>query len=127
MMTFAELVTSRRAWIDEVLKPWCRAAARRDLLLAEQEWPNLAGKVAVEMTLWSWAWSRFPGLGVEDGRAGVDETWPVRVTTHDGQTREGYPDSRASIRGTLVLITSEGQTLQPISIDDIAGIEQLRD
>ena len=60
MQTFADLVASRRAWIDDVLKPWCAQAPVLQLKLAELEWLDIAGKVDPESTLWAWAWSRFP-------------------------------------------------------------------
>ncbi|MCA9080733.1 MAG: hypothetical protein KDA58_09255, partial [Planctomycetaceae bacterium] len=60
MPTFDELVASRRAWNETVLKPWCQSASRKELRLAAQEWLDIAGRAAPEFTLWPWAWSRFP-------------------------------------------------------------------
>src|SRR5687767_6788549 len=78
MKTFAELAASRREWIDAVLRPWCVQASRRDLVLAEMDWGDIAGRVDAEATLWTWAWGRFPEL-VHEGLSGVSETREVRV------------------------------------------------
>mgnify|MGYP000942299374 CR=1 FL=1 len=82
MSSFSELVASRKAWLADVLQPWCRAALRKDLLLAEQEWIDIAGKVDAEKTLWRWAWSRFPELVHES--LGIEETTEVVVTLKTG-------------------------------------------
>lgn len=121
MTTFDELTASRRAWIHDVLMPWCRTARRADLLKAEQEWNDIAGRVAPERTLWLWAWSRFPCLFTE-GLGGLEESWPVRVTLRDGRTFEGYPDNRNSARGELQVLTKEGE--ERVIIDDIASAER---
>lgn len=129
MNTFAELVTSRRAWLADVLEPWCRAASRKDLRLAELEWGDIAGKVDPEKTLWFWAWSRFPAL-VHQELAGIDETGEVTVTLQDGSQFTGYPDARNSGQGQLVLVgrdkTNPRRSAEhgPISIDDIATISR---
>jgi len=123
MPTFDELVASRRQWIDDVLKPWCLRASRKELLLAEQEWPNLAGKVAPEMTLWLWAWSRFPVLTVA-GMTTINETMPVTLTTKEGIQLTGIPDARESKAGELILVTHEGESLDAIPIDEIESIER---
>jgi len=122
MPSFSDLVQSRRQWIDTVLAPWCRQACRRDLLLAEHEWQDLAGRPAPEMTLWLWAWNRFPAL-CDPGLATLNETLPVTVTCRNGQTRTGYPDARRSLAGQLVLLEPGGQLSEPISIDDILSID----
>ncbi len=128
-LTFSELVASRQAWIAEVLKPWCVAAPWKELFQAEQDWPDIAGQVDAQATLWSWAWSRFPAL-VHEGLAGIDETHLVRVTTRDGRVLEGYPDNRESRQGRLTLLTtvSDGsgrhELSEPISIDNIAAVER---
>lgn len=130
MADFEELVASRRAWIRDVLEPWCRQANRKELLKAEKEWGDIAGRVDANATLWTWAWSRFPAL-VHEGIAGVDETKPVRVVLQDGQQIEGYPDARESLRGQLTLLvvspTTPGQSsnVGPISIDDIADVDSV--
>jgi hypothetical protein len=120
--TFADLIASRREWIDAVLKPWCRQASRADLLQAEQEWVNLAGRVDPERTLWAWAWSRFPGL-VSDGLHGLDESQRFEIRLNDGSQQTGYPDARRSRQGLLVLI-ADGELREhgPVSIDDIQSI-----
>lgn len=120
MSNFSELVRSRRGWIDEVLTPWCRAAARDDLLQAAEEWLDIAGKVDVESTLWTWAWSRFPPL-VYEGLPGINETHPVLVTLADGRIVSGFPDSRAGEPGELVLVEAgeAATTHGPFSIDEI--------
>ena len=127
---FSELVASRQAWIVEVLKPWCIAAPWKELFQAEQDWPDIAGQVDAQGTLWMWAWSRFPVL-VTEGLPGIDETHLVRVTTRDGRVLDGYPDNRESRQGRLSLLsqTADGsgrhELSEPISIDDIAGVERL--
>ena len=125
MSSFAELVTSRKAWISGVLQPWCRAAARKDLLLAEQEWADIAGKVDPESTLWRWAWSRFPGLVHES--LGIDESAEIEVNLKTGERIRGFPDSRKSQNGKLVLLTATGagdrfRDAGPFLLDDIASV-----
>ena len=128
MADFEELVASRRAWISDVLEPWCRQASRKELLQAEKEWGDIAGRVDANATLWTWAWSRFPAL-VHEGIAGVDETKPVRVTLHDGEVVEGYPDARASERGQLTLLVvspdqpGQSTNVGPFAIDNIVSVE----
>ncbi len=123
MSTFEELVASRKDWIEQMLIPWCRTATRKDLLKAEREWGDIAGKVTPEATLWTWAWGRFPGL-VTEGLPGLDETWRVIVTTVDGQESTGFPEARRSTRGELVLIDDDGQASRPISIDRIQAVRR---
>lgn len=127
MSQFDQLVESRRKWIDEVLEPWCRRAPRADLRRAELEWTDIAGRVDPQATLWTWAWSRFPDL-VSEGISGVDETWSVTVTLRDGRTFSGYPDSRQSEHGQLVIVGTDqsGQraTLGPFSIDEISRVQR---
>ena len=124
---FSDLVVSRREWIESALKPWCRTAPRRELLTAEQEWVDIAGRADPKKTLWPWAWSRFPVLYVDD-LGGLEETYRVTVTLRDGSQHTGYPDARRSVRGELMLIgDSPGEGLSdlgPWSIDDVAGIER---
>lgn len=128
--TFAELAASRREWIANVLHPWCLQASHRELKLAALEWLDIAGKVDADATLWTWAWSRFPAL-VHEGLAGVNETLEVRVTWTDGTVVEGFPDSRASTNGQLVLLARTGEgtgsyaATEPRSIDEIAAVERL--
>ena len=123
MTTFSDLVASRRAWLADVLIPWCRVATRADLSRAEQEWTEIAGKIAPERSLWLWAWSRFPALYVE-GLGGLEESWPVKLVRRDGEIVEGFPDNRASSRDQLVIQTATGPT-DPITIDDIITVERL--
>jgi len=124
---FDELVVSRQDWIEKVLKPWCRSAARRDLLAAEQEWVDVAGRADPGKTLWPWAWSRFPVLYVDD-LGGLEETYRVTVTLRDGSQHAGYPDARRTRQGELVLVgdASGGglSDLGPWSIDDVASVER---
>jgi len=126
MTTFDELVTSRKRWIDEVLKPWCLSANRKDLMRAAMDWGDIAGRVDEEATLWTWAWSRFPEL-VHEGLSGVNETLPVKVTLKSGESLTGFPDARESKNGQLVLVASEAETKSygPFLIDDIADVERL--
>lgn len=127
MTTFAELVASRKAWLADVLEPWCRAAAVRDLKLAELEWGDIAGRADPEKTLWFWAWSRFPAI-VHDELAAIDETRLLVVTLRDGRRFEGYPDARQSRQGQLVLLGRDGanprRTLEhgPFSLDEIEAV-----
>ena len=126
-LTFDELVRSRREWIDTILKPWCRNASRKELILAEQEWPHLAGKVDSEATLWTWAWSRFDSL-VCEGLKGVNETQEVSVRLKTGEIIQGYPEGRLSLRGELFLVDGaltepfDATELGPFSIDEIAAV-----
>ncbi len=128
MSTFEELVASRKAWLSEVLQPWCRSAPLASLRQAELEWNDIAGKVAPEQTLWPWAWSRFPDLVHES--LGIEETAEVEVTLYDGRTARGFPDSRASQQGRLVLWGTDGSgeephELGPFSIEQIAAVKRL--
>ncbi len=128
MSTFDGLVASRKAWISEVLQPWCQAASLTALLQAEQEWIDIAGKVAPEKTLWAWAWARFPDLVHET--LGIEETAEVEVTLRDGRMVRGFPDARSSIQGKLVLwgTMTAGDTpraVGPFSIEDITSVTRL--
>ena len=125
MTTFDDLVTSRRNWLDNTLQPWCAQATRADLLKAEADWADIAGKVDPTATLWTWAWSRFPAL-VHEGISGINETRPVQVTLQNGQQHTGYPDARTAPPGKLLLVdsTPAGNGEQgPFSIDDITSVE----
>lgn len=127
--SFEELAASRRAWIDAVLHPWCLQADLKQLRRVEPEWLDIAGRVDVNATLWTWAWERFPVL-THPEMAGVNETHPVRVTLKDGSAVSGFPDSRLSVRGVLVLIDQDpatGRSIQhpPVPIDSIAAVELL--
>lgn len=119
---FAELVSSRKAWIHGPLKAWCQLARRKDLLLAEQEWFDIAGKADAAKTLWAWAWSRFPNLVHAD--LGLDETAEVVVTLRDGSAHRGYPDARQSSAGRLKLLGTAGES-PLLSIDDIAAVNRV--
>ncbi|WP_437187282.1 hypothetical protein SH668x_000672 [Planctomicrobium sp. SH668] len=122
LLRFSDLVASRRDWIETVLIPWCHQAIRQDLLQAETEWTDLAGRPAPEMTLWLWAWGRFPVL-VETGLTTISETRSVRVLRRDGRVVTGYPDARKSIAGELFVVQAGGEISSPISIDDIQSID----
>jgi len=131
MITFEELAAARRDWIDTVLRPWCRTAARRELLKADQEWNDIAGRVDSEATLWTWAWSRFPDL-VHDGLSGVNETLPVEVTLADGKRISGYPDGQRSKQGRLYLVPDSDSANHPElegpwSIDEITAVTRVSD
>lgn len=124
MSTFAELVASRKAWIEHELQPWCRRAPVSQLKLAEQEWPDIAGRVDPVATLWVWAWGRFPDL-VNAELGHIDETHEVTVTLKDGRSFTGFPDARQSQRGNLVLVCRSATNAQlyeeqgPFSLDDV--------
>lgn len=127
MHTFADLVASRKAWIEAELKPWCVGAAHNDLRMAAEAWSDIAGRVDLEKTLWFWAWSRFPDL-VNAELQTIDETRGVRVTLHDGRVVAGFPDARASREGYLVLLGSTRDasgrfnTEGPFRLDEIGSI-----
>ncbi len=130
MVTFDELVDSRKQWIDEILKPWCRSAVIRELNQADQEWGDIAGRADPESTLWTWAWSRFPDI-IHEGLTGVDETSEVRIVLKDGTEIIGFPDARETKRGQLMMFArsnSEARASEqagPFSLDDIASVERL--
>ncbi|MFN0199357.1 MAG: hypothetical protein ACKVT0_21615 [Planctomycetaceae bacterium] len=134
MQTFDQLAASRRAWIEQVLIPWCRTATLGDLKKADAEWANIAGKVTSDATLWTWAWGRFPVLVLED-LPGINESWQVRLTLRDGRSFIGYPDAKRSTRGELTLLgwpansadvepQGDAQYLGPFSIDDVVAVER---
>ena len=128
MADFDELVSSRKAWIAEVLQPWCRTATLAALKQAELEWLDIAGKVPAEKTLWPWAWSRFPDLVHE--ALGIEETTEVEVSLQDGRTVRGFPDSRASQQGQLILWGSdtpgaEPRELGPFAIERITRVRRI--
>lgn len=127
MMSFEELVIARKSWLNEVLKPWCQQAGRRDLIKAEPDWVDIAGKVDPSKTLWAWAWSRFPDLVHES--LGIEETAEVEVLLRDGRRFQGFPDSRKSLRGQLFLfgydsIAARSADFGPFSIDDIESVRR---
>ncbi len=125
--SFEDLAASRRAWIDDVLHPWCRKASLKQLRRLEPEWLDIAGRVDINATLWTWAWERFAGL-THPEMSGVNETHEVRVTLADGVAVTGFPDSRLSVRGSLVLIGScDGGVKEygPFPIDDVIEVEVL--
>ena len=125
---FEQLVASRREWIDNTLRPWCKTAKLHELRQAEQEWTDIAGRADPDATLWTWAWQRFPEL-VHEGLPGVNETLQVRVTLNDGRSFTGFPDGRRSKRGELLLVSSQdGDASQPpefgpFPIDDVRSVE----
>ncbi|MDA0835834.1 MAG: hypothetical protein O3A29_21380 [Planctomycetota bacterium] len=133
MNTFDQLAASRREWISQVLIPWCRAASLKELRKAADEWPDIAGKVTADATLWTWAWSRFPVLVLDD-LPGVNETWEVHVQLQDGREFVGYPDGKRTKQGSLVLLgrevtrdsngPNETAYIGPLSIDDIVAVER---
>lgn len=128
MTTFDDLVASRKAWLETVLRPWCASAPRAELMKAHVEWSDIAGKVDPESTLWTWAWGRFPAL-VYEGMKGVNETQEVRVTLCNGTVVVGFPDARQSQLGRLVMVCRSAGSSRyddesgPHSIDDIATAE----
>lgn len=122
MPTFQVLVDSRKAWIAEVLIPWCRSAPLAELRKAADEWHDIAGRVDPEFSLWLWAWSRFPVLYVE-GLRGLDESYEVEVQLADGGSTRGFPDARASRRGTLTLGSVTGAA-GPFLIDQVRSVRR---
>jgi hypothetical protein len=127
MQTFADLVASRKAWLADVLMPWCAQAGLKDLKRAELEWVDIAGKVDPEKTLWYWAWNRFPDL-VNADLVSIDEARKVSVSLRDGRTFTGFPDSRQSKQGQLVIVARDParpgrhEEYGPFSIDEVATI-----
>jgi len=132
MTSFADLVASRKAWIDQILRPWCGQAVLKDLRLAAELWADIAGRVAPEKTLWFWAWSRFPDL-VHAELASIDETNSVAVVLRDGREFTGIPDARQSRQGMLVLIGRGRNSapafaeLGPFSLDEISSVKRVSD
>ena len=124
MSSFETLITSRKDWIENVLRPWCREAPLRDLKKAADEWTDIAGKVAPEPTIWTWCWERFPEL-VHEGLTGVDETVQIRVRLKDDRELSGYPDGRASQQGTLTILNADEGEQGPFTIDQIETVERL--
>ena len=126
MKTFQEMAASRREWISDVLIPWSRQATFKDLREAEHDWINIAGRVDPALTLWTWAWSRFPCL-VHERLPGVNETLEVRIQLASGESIVGYPDNRESSRGELVLTVAgeDGHSKQsgPHNIDQVVAVE----
>lgn len=127
LRSFADLADSRKAWIHETLRQWCQQARRNDLLQAEHEWVDIAGKADPVKTLWAWAWSRFPQLVHAD--MGIDESAEVQVTLQQGTSFRGYPDARKSQQGQLVLygadVTGAWQYGEPLSIDDVMQVQRI--
>ena len=125
---FEALAASRRQWIDDVLHPWCQQASLSQLRQAEMEWLDIAGRVDVQATLWTWAWERFPVL-THSEVSGVNETHRVRIVCQDGASFEGFPDSRRSLRGMLVLVgnaeSGEATDFGPVAVDSIASVERI--
>lgn len=121
MPTFTELVESRKSWIREVLEPWCRKAPVAELRKAAAEWLDIAGKADAEATLWTWAWSRFPGL-IYEGLSGINETVAVRVELTDGRVLEGYPNARAGQPWELTIITADGTESELVSLDEVVSV-----
>ncbi len=127
MNSFEELVSARKEWINTVLRPWCQRSRRADLLKAEPDWLDIAGKISPDKTLWLWAWSRFPELIHES--LGIEETSPVTVELHDGRRFRGFPDARKSLRGQLFIWSSDEGTeiageIGPFSIDEITAVRR---
>lgn len=123
---FDALAASRKAWIANVLKPWCQTAPSNALRLAELEWNDIAGRVSPEKSLWAWAWGRFPDL-VHEELNGIDESSPVTVTLKNGRQVTGFPDARQSEQGQLVILCRNpggGRTASegPFAMEDIATI-----
>ncbi len=122
---FESLAASRRDWIENVLRAWCRQATLKELRKADAEWFDIAGRADANATLWTWAWERFPEI-VHPQLPGVHETHEVSVTLNDGRTLSGFPDARQSLRGILVLVGPAdcGAIVSgdPISIDQIAAV-----
>jgi len=125
--SFDELTASRREWIENVLRAWCRQATLKDLRKAEQEWFDIAGRADAHATLWTWAWERFPDI-VHPELPGVHETHEVHVKVSDGTVLSGYPDARLSQRGMLVIVGTNASgnlvTHEAVSIDQVAAVSQ---
>lgn len=122
---FEQLASSRREWIENILRVWCRTAPLKELRKAEQEWFDIAGRADIKATLWTWTWERFPAI-VHPDLPGVNETSEVVVTLKDGNSVQGFPDGRQSQRGMLVLIgmNANGNSVihGPLSVDDVADV-----
>ena len=126
-MTFTDLVASRKEWIENTLKPWCQTASASELVIADDQWLDLAGRAEPLATLWTWAWGRFPDL-IHDGLIGIDETHEVEVTLHDGSKTVGYPDASQSRQGHLALVQTSGspnRESDSLSIDEIDSVRRI--
>jgi hypothetical protein len=128
-ISFEELAASRRKWIEDVLRPWCRQATLSQLRQAEIEWLDIAGRVDVQATLWTWVWERFAAL-THPEMAGVNESHEIQMRLRDGTIVQGFPDSRESIRGMLVLVPcnvepGESSVLGPYSVDDVLAVQHV--
>ena len=121
--SFEELAASRRGWIENVLRPWCRRAGLKQLRQAGIEWHDFAGRADPHATLWTWAWERHPAL-VHDDLPGVNETHEVSVRLQDGRIIRGFPDGRKSLQGQLALVDAAGgeEDQGPFSIDEILEV-----
>ncbi|MFO0428321.1 MAG: hypothetical protein ACK526_17270 [Planctomyces sp.] len=133
--TFESLIHSRKAWLESILRPWCRSASLADLRRAELEWTDIAGRASPQQTLWKWAWERFPEL-IHEGLQGLDETYPVEVILLDGTRLEGFPDGRRSQNGQLFLVLRSGvhgsgqsqhEEAGPLGIDQIQTVRRTPD
>ncbi len=124
---FESLAASRRDWIENVLRAWCRQATLKELRKADVEWFDIAGRADANATLWTWAWERFPEI-VHPQLSGVHETHEVQITLKDGRTLSGFPDARQSLRGILVLVGSDDGgaivSSDPIVIDQITAVRK---
>ena len=124
--TFEDLAAARRDWIEQVLRRWCQQASLKELRKAELEWFDIAGRADTNATLWTWAWERFPAI-VHPDLPGVHETHLVDVWLQDGSKLSGFPDSRQSLRGMLVLVGTDDNggmvTHAAVSIDQIADVK----
>jgi len=60
---------------------------------------------------------------------GIDETREVCVRLKDGRELTGFPDARRSLQGELYLLCTHaeaaGEDHGPVSIDDVAAVEQV--
>ena len=69
-------------------------------------------------------------LQVDKHIATVGENIQVQVTLKDGTVVQGFPDSRESLRGTLVLVpcgteSGEPNVLGPYSVDDVVAVQNV--
>ncbi|QDV31048.1 hypothetical protein Spb1_29850 [Planctopirus ephydatiae] len=125
---FVSLVESRKHWIQQVLRPWCRSAPVTELRLAALNWVDLAGQISPDATLWPWAWERFEG--VIHTELGFDESRQWKVSLRNGSEASGYINGRLSRGEQIVLVYRDSHseqltTTSPIGLDEISSIRSL--
>jgi len=112
---------------------WLRGADR--LPSKTCGWPNLSGATSPAKSTRPRRSGTGPGAASPDlvhaELVGIDETREVTVTLRDGRTVTGFPDSRQSVQGQLVLVGRDplnprrSQEHGPFSLDEITAIARV--